>query len=91
MSDEQNRDGQQRRVGIRSFVIEDIQEWHEPPSSPVLHVQLLPDRTVSLSIEKYSETDKAIALSRVAQVIVDLEPLWSGLVAAVAAEGVKTR
>jgi hypothetical protein len=79
----------QRAVGIRSFVIEDVQEKHGPPSSPVLHVQLLPDNVVSLSIEKYDEDNKKITLTRVAQVIVDIEPLCNGLNAAIRSEGRK--
>jgi len=80
-----------RHTGIREFVLLQTDERHGPPSQPVLRVQLLPDNMVSLAIEKYDEDAKTATYTRIESVIVDGEPLWNGLLAMWASEGIKPR
>ncbi len=80
-----------RHVGIESFSLLDVDEAYGPPEQPVLTVSLLSGDLVSLVIEKYDETYDTRKYERIGSIIVDLEPLWDGLVACMLSSGRKLK
>lgn len=78
-----------RHVGIREFVVRDINDLTEPPELPLLRVSLIGRDLVSLAIEQYDEDHKTATYERVTSIIVDLEPLCNGLRASIDSHGTK--
>ena len=80
-----------RSVSLEEFVIYDAGERMGPPDSPVLRVRNAGPHMVTVAIERYDEDNKTATFTRMAEVIVDLEPLWNGLAAMRTSEGLKPR
>lgn len=78
-----------RHVGIQSFELLDVDEKYGPPAQPVLTVAVIGD-VVSLAIDSYEETHEKRVYHRIASIIVDVEPLYNGLMASMNSSGYKS-